>query len=346
MRAVYASLLIVTGAGCATSTASDTFLRAVIQCEDPDQLFEPGEEIAACTTALESGRLTKRERIAAHTNRGESHLALQDRARALEDANAALAIDPNNSLAYRLRGRAHYALGQYDRAIADYSRLIELNPTDPSAIHNRGVARAVGGDHAGAIADYDAALALDPARPTSLNNRALALVAQGEIERALADYDAALSINNNYASAYANRGAASRIQGLYERAMDDFDRALSLAPNDAETYADRCWTLAERGRDLDVALTNCNTSLAFGDTSHARTARGLLHLRRGETDRALEDFDAALRIAADNHTARYGRGVALSQRGQSEEGSVEIEAARSRDSRVTVPFERIRSKSD
>jgi len=59
-----------------------------------------------------------------------------DHARALADANAALAVLPDE-WAYTLRGHVYRAMGDLDRCLEDYSRAISLDPTEPGFLENR-----------------------------------------------------------------------------------------------------------------------------------------------------------------------------------------------------------------
>jgi tetratricopeptide (TPR) repeat protein len=61
--------------------------------------------------------------------------------------------------------------------------------------------------------------------------------------------------------------------------------------------------------------------------SSAFDSRGQLYLRRGEMDKAILDFKAALKLQPKNATAMYGLGIAQRTQGVAAEGENNIQAA-------------------
>ncbi len=53
----------------------------------------------------------------------------------------------------------------------------------------------------------------------------------------------------------------------------------------------------------------------------------MVHLRLGQYDQAIEDYDSALRIQPKIAWAHYGRGVAELKTGKTAEGEADIKAA-------------------
>jgi tetratricopeptide (TPR) repeat protein len=96
--------------------------------------------IAACTRAIESGRLSKQNLAVAYTSRGVEWRAKGDIDRAIIDHTDAIRVDPSEALAFFNRGNAYKRKGQYDRAIKEYDQAIRLNPNDSLAINNRAAA--------------------------------------------------------------------------------------------------------------------------------------------------------------------------------------------------------------
>jgi tetratricopeptide (TPR) repeat protein len=58
-------------------------------------------------------------------------------------------------------------------------------------------------------------------------------------------------------------------------------------------------------------------------------SRGLVYLRLGKLDKAIADYDAALRLNPNRPWSLYGRGVAKSRKGLTTEGESDIAAATS-----------------
>lgn len=129
---------------------------------DCNQTTHLDRQIRACTIVLEERRTTSANLAIALINRANAY-ALQKRyPQALQDYAAAIAIHPEDTLAYYNRANVHFDLGNSADAIVDYTRVIELDPTFALAYFNRGLAREKSGDKVGAIADYERVLALEP----------------------------------------------------------------------------------------------------------------------------------------------------------------------------------------
>lgn len=83
-----------------------------------------------------------------------------------------------------------------------------------------------------------------------------------------------------------------------------------------------CYESAERENASDSALRTCNTALEPGvSLGHEEVAsyvnRGILYFYRGQYDRAIEDFDAAIALDPQEPEAFLNKGVALMRRDES-----------------------------
>lgn len=64
------------------------------------------------------------------SNRSQAYLKLKAYAKAFEDANQALQIDPNHVKSTGRRGTASYYLGQFKQARIDFFTALQLDPTN------------------------------------------------------------------------------------------------------------------------------------------------------------------------------------------------------------------------
>lgn len=129
---------------------------------------------------------------------------------AIDEAGAAIALDPGYDAAYQARGgaRIHYAdelvLSGVETAtdtdallrggIDDLRRYLDARPDDYAGWWNVGWAAYLVGDHAASIEATDRALELAPGQFTLYLNRALARLAGGDPTGATADVDRALEL--------------------------------------------------------------------------------------------------------------------------------------------------------
>jgi tetratricopeptide (TPR) repeat protein len=114
----------------------------------------------------------------------------------------------------------------------------------------------------------------------------------------------------------------------YDRAIVSCDQAIARDPRNSAIYNSRCWDRALAGRDLMLALTDCNQSLALRpNNADTLDSRGFTYLKLGQWDNAIADYNAALRINPKMATSLFGRGYAKMKKDDST-GADDITAAR------------------
>jgi tetratricopeptide (TPR) repeat protein len=123
----------------------------------------PETSIASCNIALNTRRITRRERASILVNRGIHYNHMGEYAAALEDFEKALELISNFPEAYINRGNAYFYTGQVERAIADYDRAIKRRSSKRhTAYFNRGLANESRKKHDAAFADFVRAKELKP----------------------------------------------------------------------------------------------------------------------------------------------------------------------------------------
>jgi tetratricopeptide (TPR) repeat protein len=79
---------------------------------------------------------------------------------------------------------------------------------------------------------------------------------------------------------------------------------------------------------LDQALSDCNEAVkATSREASTLVSRGMVWYRRGDNNKAIADYDAALAQAPKNAWGLYGRGIAKLRAGLSADGNADIAAA-------------------
>jgi tetratricopeptide (TPR) repeat protein len=100
---------------------------------------------------------------------------------AVEDFNAALALEPDLADAYEQRALARFRLGDYAGAIADIEATLKRQPLDFSAIEVLSRIAEAHGDAQGALAAWQRALQISPMTPGGAARlQLLTIKAQGE----------------------------------------------------------------------------------------------------------------------------------------------------------------------
>jgi len=96
----------------------------------------------------------------AYTKRGTAYLKKGQYAKAIEEYNKALKVNPDCALAYYNRSVAYTSTRQYDKAVSDCTKALQLNPRHANSYYSRGVSYWYLGSKNQAIQDLQAAAKL------------------------------------------------------------------------------------------------------------------------------------------------------------------------------------------
>ncbi|MEO8936176.1 MAG: tetratricopeptide repeat protein [Burkholderiaceae bacterium] len=143
---------------------------------------------------------------------------------ALSYASRALELDPDSSLALTMLGNVHVNhLRDLDRAETLYDQAIAINPNESIAWLHKGNARSFRADGCGAVTHVRKALALsplDPARHFYQGILAGATLSAGDYDGAIAAARSALRINRGHVSAHRVLAIALSLQGRLDEARE------------------------------------------------------------------------------------------------------------------------------
>jgi tetratricopeptide (TPR) repeat protein len=115
----------------------------------------------------------------------------------------------------------------------------------------------------------------------------------------------------------------------FDRSIANYDQWITAHPDDsrqASALNGRCWARALSGRDLPLALKDCDAALRRQKAANFFDSRGLVELRMGQYDRAIADYDAALQLAPRSAWSLYGRGLARKHKNDAA-GQSDLDAA-------------------
>jgi len=224
---------------------------------------------------------------------------------ALNQIEAALAIDPHAPEALATKGNILIRVNRLDEALASFDQAVAEKPDYAEALYNRGNCRQYLGRHQDAVADYSRALALNPGYEPALTNRGNVLSKLRHFSEALTDYEAALRLSPGDPLALYHRANALKDLQRFDEALGDYDHALTLDPGLAAAWNNRGMVLRELGRPAE-ALASFDRALALKpEDAAALFHRGTLQWTEfGRYEPALRDLEDVIRIAPDYDYAR------------------------------------------
>jgi tetratricopeptide (TPR) repeat protein len=213
------------------------------------------------------------------------NLALLERVdEALARIDAALARDAKSAGLYEMRGVALVRAGRPDEARTSLDRALELDEESAMAVAGLATLAAMRDERALAVELFDRAYALDPSEG-----------------------------GNAYAAAQIvlDRGDA----GEAERRLRE---VVKHHPDAIGARNDLAWMLAEKGKDLDLALSLAEDARRRNPSPEILDTVGWVHFKRGEYDLAVEALEAAAAARPDSASVRYRLALALDKAGQAE----------------------------
>ena len=208
-----------------------------------------------------------------------------------------------------------------DAAIAACTRMIAAGkPKDlHTAYNNRGAGHSINGDHDAAIADYNQAIRLNGRDFMYFRNRGDSWQSKDEHDKAIADYNQAIRLAPKDAVSYNNRGVSYFEKGDYKRALADYTKAISL---DAKNYdllsqPRRCLCVRRQSGLHQGRWPNTIVRPAWmRRTPRPSTAAVSRITALGSYDRAITDFDRAIRLKSDDVQYFRNRGDAWAEKNE------------------------------
>ena len=163
--AVFAQPSMRAGAQSMTVLGGDSYAREcyVAASVAARSHFSTREGINNCTHALQYGKLSLRDLLATHVNRGILYMGQKEFDRAAKDYETAVGLNPPTGEVFVNRGNLSFLVNAYSEAINEYTRALELGlENDHIAYYNRAMAYERVRNFDGAAADYRRAIELQP----------------------------------------------------------------------------------------------------------------------------------------------------------------------------------------
>jgi tetratricopeptide (TPR) repeat protein len=232
--------------------------------------------------------------VTAYVNRGLAFIERREFARAVEDLDRALQIDPRDVYALCTRSDARLRQGDVRGALTDAEEAVKIDPGHAPAYFRRALARP---DPRDALSDLTEAVRLDPGQYVYFNQRGLIRGRMEDWNGAIADYTEALRLFPMLMEAYSNRALARHQKGDFDGAIADYTEALRLEPRLTGIYFNRAEARRAKG-DIGGAIADYSEAIRFNPQDvEARVQRARCFRQRGDFGPARTDLMQALQMS-------------------------------------------------
>jgi tetratricopeptide (TPR) repeat protein len=282
--------------------------------------------------------------------------------KAIEDFDAAIALDPENTNYGLVRAMYLRSKNKYDDALAAVDKLIEQSPEDANALILRGEVFREMGKTDEAIAAFDAATKLAPESPAPyqhrgeiyrekkeygqavteftkvlelqpgdvlpLVHRAEAYLFDGKLEEALADADAVLE-KQQIVAAHRLRGEILAQLNRLDEAIEEMEQLTKSVPNQPELKIQLAMYYLINKQPREAISEYDDVLLLDPENFLALRSRGDAYLNIGQHAEAIADFEKALKIEAEDTTILNNLAwvLATSPQGDLRDGKRAVELA-------------------
>jgi tetratricopeptide (TPR) repeat protein len=171
-------------------------------------------------------------------NRGIARSQLDNLDGALDDLQHAVAMMPDDVLAYLNIGAVYQQMDRPADAVVAYDHVVRLEPGWMAAWLNRSSALLDAGMTTAAVADARRAVELEPENGSSLNMLCWTLIQDGRAQTALPLCEQAVAADPEVGSIVHSHATALEAVGRTAEALDLFGQAHRLSPEDPEITAD------------------------------------------------------------------------------------------------------------
>jgi tetratricopeptide (TPR) repeat protein len=208
--------------------------------------------------------------------------------RARNDAERAIALDPNSASGYLALARTQiFHDWDWDTANTHLTKAAALEPSSAEIFRIRSNLSLLSGNLEQAIKLYEQSVALDPLRSNSYLGLGNLLYQAGRYDEAQAALQKALDLNPQLPFAHADLGRILIAEGRPQQALAEVEKE----PNDGEKLTDQALVYHALGREQDSHAVLAEL-IAKHDTDWAYQIAEV-YAFRGESDKAFEWLERA-----------------------------------------------------
>lgn len=235
--------------------------------------------------------------------------------------------DPANEAALRAlvddlvaTSRSDDALRLVDAGIASHPEAAAFHDLRGRVLSNRGASDD-------AKQSFERALAIDPEFAPALSALATLAFQGKDAAKAIELADRAAKARPNDSSFAYQAAQFLLATGRSDEAAERLRAIVRLDPGNAAARNDLAWILADRGQELDLALSLAQQASALAPSADVLDTLGWVQLQRKDAAAAAESFRRALELRPDAPSIRYRLGLALAAGGDNPGALRELQAS-------------------
>ncbi len=260
-----------------------------------------------------------------HVAQGIAHIEAGKLDEAIDELEAAIALNPNHAGAYVQLGNAHYNLGQFEAAVAALQAAAKLDAGNADIHRNLGTAYGKMSQWEEAAAAYQKAIELKPDFGEAYGDLASAYVGLNKLPEAVAAGKKAVELAPKYVTGYNNLGIAYGMQGDLEAAIALFKEGLQIDAQDAMAHYNLGYAY-EQLNQLDQAIEEYKQAIrSDSNYADARENLGSILAQQDKLDEAIAEWQALLKIMPERASTHRLLGLAYSIQGKAQEAVAEFE---------------------
>lgn len=236
-----------------------------------------------------------------------------------DDATKAIELNPEFLECYIVRGVASEKLGKVEEALKDFTTSLRKDYNYSLAFKHRAETLRKSGDLQGAHSNAQEAVRLNPKSYSSLLELAKSITS--EPEEKLSVLERAIALTPQASDAYTLRGIEYTTRFEFSKAKADLEKATSISPNEyrpVQSLYEIAKIEGSRAKALEI-LTNFLKNQP--ENVNSLIARSKLYFEQKQYDEAITDINRIISKHPKNASAYYARGKCYFAKG-------DIDAAR------------------
>lgn len=286
------------------------------------------ERLSEAETAFKKSIELKPDAFRSLVSLGNLYLIDMDRPEdAIMSYRAALAIDSDYVGLYYVLGNALIAVGKNSEAEIELQEAGRLAPDNPFPFYTLGELYVVSDKPELALNAFAMVLKAQPDFVQAHMERGDLYFLKGDDGKAFDEYRAALKILPTFAIAQVKIGMIYESNKDIAKAESSYLAALEIDPTQVIAYNNLAWLAAEKGTNLDNALTWAKKANDIVSNPEFKDTLGWVYRARGELDLAMTVLENAVAVDPGNAGILYHLGVVYKEKGMLKEASEVLEGA-------------------